>query len=325
MTHSRLICPFACITMAAMASSALGGETWNMPLAYPAANFQSVNAREFGDCVTAGTAGAITVVTHPGGSLFKGNDIKRAVQTGQTQIGERLLSAHENENPIFGTDSIPFLASSYADSVKLYGAARPELEKVLDAQGLTLLYSVPWPPQGLYFKKEVNSVADMAGVKVRTYNTATARLSELTGMAPIQIEPAEISQALAAGVIASLITSAVTGQDSKAWEQLTHFYKVEAWMPRNHVIVNKAAWDALDAKTKDVFKACAATAETAGLQKSKDANDAALKALAANGMLVKNPSDAFAKELRAIGATMTDEWIAKAGDAGKAVIGGFKK
>ena len=315
----------ALAALSASVPCAFGAETWNMPLAYPAANFQSVNAKAFGECVTSGTAGDITIVTHPGGSLFKGGDIKRAVQTGQTQIGERLLSAHENENPIFGTDSIPFIANSYDASVKLYGAARPELEKVLDAQGLKLLYSVPWPPQGLYFKKDVNSVADMAGVKVRSYNTSTARVAELTGMAPIQIEAAEISQALAAGVISSLITSAVTGQDSKAWEQLNHFYTVEAWLPRNHVIVNKGVWEGLPDKTKAVFTECAATAEKVGLQKSKDANDAALVALKANGMQVLAPSDTLAAELRKVGETVTGEWIAKAGEPGKAVIDGFRK
>ncbi|MFN0193505.1 MAG: TRAP transporter substrate-binding protein [Aestuariivirga sp.] len=294
-------------------------------MAYPAANFHSVNAKEFAACVKEGTGGEIDIVTHPGGSLFKGNDIKRAVQTGQTPIGERLLSAHENENPVFGVDSVPFLANSYDDSVKLWNATRPELEKVLDKQGLVLLYSVPWPPQGFYFKKDVNSVADMGGVKVRSYNNSTARISELTGMAPVQIEAAEITQALATGVIGALITSAVTGQDSKAWEQLSHFYTVEAWMPRNHVIANKSTWSALPDSQKAALKDCAAKAETAGVEKSKAANKAALDALAKNNMKVLPPSDSLAAELRKAGATMTDEWVAKAGDAGKAVVDAYKK
>jgi TRAP-type C4-dicarboxylate transport system substrate-binding protein len=300
-------------------------ETWDMPTAYPATNFQTVNAQEFATCVAKGTNGDINIVLHPNGALFKGNDIKRAVQTGQTQIGERLLSSHENENAVFGTDSIPFIATSYDDSVKLFAAAKPELDKVLEDQGLKLLYSVPWPPQGLYFKQEVNSVADMAGVKVRSYNKATARLAELTGMAPISIEAAEISQALSAGVIGSLITSAVTGQDSKAWEQLTHFYEVKAWMPRNSVIVNKAVWDGLAADKQTVIADCATAATAAGLEKSKAANDKALVTLKNNGMKVLPPSEKFAAELAKIGETMTSEWVTKAGAAGSSIIETFKK
>jgi TRAP-type C4-dicarboxylate transport system substrate-binding protein len=308
-----------------MSSTAYAATTWDMPTAYPAANFQTVNAQEFAQCVSKGTAGDLNIVIHANGTLFKGNDIKRAVQTGQAQIGERLLSSHENENPIFGTDSIPFLATSYDSSVKLFGAARPELDKLLDGQGLMLLYSVPWPPQGLYFNKDVKSVADMSGIKVRSYNKATARLSELTGMVPISIEAAEISQALSAGVISSLITSAVTGQDSKVWEQLNHFYEVKAWMPRNSVIVNKGIFNALSDKDKTAMKDCAIKAEATGLQKSKDANTAAMATLQKNGMQVLAPTETFSTEMQKIGATMTDEWAAKAGDPGKAIIATFKK
>jgi TRAP-type C4-dicarboxylate transport system substrate-binding protein len=320
---AQLVAPF--VAVYPFVATAMAGETWDMPLAYPATNFQSVNAGEFAQCVAKGTSGDINIVTHPGGSLFKGNDIKRAVQTGQVQIGERLLSAHENENPLFGADSIPFLATTYDDSVKLWKSVRPDLEKLLSKQGLVLLYSVPWPPQGLYFNKDVSSIADMNGVKVRSYNNSTARVAELTGMAPVQIEAAEISQALEAGVINSLITSAVTGQDSKAWEQLSHFYKVDAWMPRNYVIVNKEAWASLSDDSKQAMKDCAAKAEEAGLQKSKDANQQALKALKLNGMMVLSPSKQLTMELRKAGETMTAEWADRAGDKGKNIIEDFQK
>jgi TRAP-type C4-dicarboxylate transport system substrate-binding protein len=316
--------PLLALMLAPLTLPAAAAETWDMPTAYPALNFQTVNAQEFSKCVATGTSGDINIVIHPNGSLFKGNDIKRAVQTGQTQIGERLLSSHENENPIFGTDSIPFLATSYEDSVKLFAAARPELERVLEEQGLKLVYSVPWPPQGLYFKKEVNSVKDMAGVKVRSYNKATARLAELTGMAPISIEAAEISQALSAGVIASLITSAVTGQDSKAWEQLSHFFEVKAWMPRNAIILNKGVWDGLSKDTQAVVSDCAIKAEAAGLEKSRLSNEKALAALKGNGMKVQSPSPRLADELKKIGNTMANEWATIAGEEGSNIIRKFQ-
>ncbi len=307
------------------ASVVSAAEKWDMPTAYPATNFHTLNATEFAACVNSGTNGDITIAIHPNGALFKGNDIKRAVQTGQTQIGERLMSAHENENPIFGTDSIPFLATSYDASVKLYAAARPQFEKILEEQGIVLLYSVPWPPQGLYFKKDVASVADMAGVKIRSYNSSTAKLAEQTGMVPITIEAPEISQALQAGVIESLITSAVTGMDSKAWEQLSHFYTVEAWMPRNYIILNKGVWDGLADGAKSAVKDCAAKAETAGLEKSKASNDTALATLKQKGMKVLVPSDAMQSQLQAIGKALTAAWLTKAGDTGKAVIDAFAK
>ncbi|MEL7000922.1 MAG: TRAP transporter substrate-binding protein, partial [Pseudomonadota bacterium] len=228
----------------ALSGGAAWAEKWDMPMAYADSNYHSQVGKEFAQCVTTGTGGEIEITVHAGGSLFKGNEIKRAVQTGQAAIGERLLSAHQNEDAVFGVDSVPFLATTFEDSARLWEAARPTYERLLDEQNLVLLYATPWPPQGLYFKKPVTSTDDMKGIKFRSYNSSTARLAELTGMLPVQIEAAEISQAFATGVAESMISSGATGYDRKVWEHLTHFYEVDAWMPRNHVFVNKDTWGA---------------------------------------------------------------------------------
>lgn len=304
--------------------SAMAGEKWDMPMAYSATNFHSATGAEFAKCITSGTGGDIEVVTHPSGSLFKGGEIKRAIQTGQAPIGERLLSGHQNENAVFGVDSVPFLATSFDDAAKLWEAAKPTMEKVLDDQNLVLLYSVPWPPQGLYFKKEVNAVADMKGLKFRSYNTATARLAELTGMLPVQIEAAEISQAFATGVAESMISSGSTGYDRKVWESLTHFYEVDAWLPRNYIMVNKDVWGGVNDSNKNVIKACSELAEYAGTWRAKEYTGFTLAGLRAGGMIVQPAGDELKAELREIGATMTAEWLEEAGDEGKAIVDAFK-
>ncbi|MGI9379753.1 MAG: TRAP transporter substrate-binding protein [Methyloligellaceae bacterium] len=298
-------------------------DKWDMPMAYSATNFHSATGAEFAKCITLGTGKKIEVVTHPSGSLFKGADIKRAVQTGQAPIGERLLSGHQNENAIFGVDSIPFLATSFEDAAKLWKAAKPTMSKILDKQNLVLLYSVPWPPQGLYFKKEVNSVADMKGIKFRSYNNATARLAELTGMLPVTIEAAEISQAFATGVAESMVSSGSTGYDRKVWESLTHFYEVDAWLPRNYIMVNKKVWGGLSEAHKNVVQGCASLAEYAGNWRSVEYTKFTLNGLAANGMKVGPANDKLTGELKEIGKTMTAEWLKAAGADGKAIIDAF--
>jgi len=298
-------------------------EKWDMPMAYSGTNFHSQTGEQFAQCVTSGTGGEIEIVTHPSGSLFKGADIKRAVQTGQAQIGERLMSGHQNENAVFGFDSVPFLATSFEDSARLYTAAKPTMEKLLDEQNLVLLYAVPWPPQGLYFKKEVNAVADMKGIKFRSYNNATARLAELTGMLPVTIEAAEISQAFATGVAESMVSSGATGYDRKVWESLTHFYEVDAWLPYNYVMVNKDVWNDTSDANKGVLQGCASVAEYAGLWRSKEYTGFTLAGLAEGGMTVAPAGEALASELQAIGQTMTDEWLEAAGADGKAIVEAF--
>ncbi|GHF43335.1 TRAP transporter substrate-binding protein [Seohaeicola zhoushanensis] len=320
-TIARLMAASAMTFAGAVTAQA---EKWDMPMAYAASNFHSEIGAAFGKCVTDGTKGALEIVTHPSGSLFAGNEIKRAVQTGQANIGERLLSAHENENPLYGVDSIPFLVSSFDEHEKLWKIAEPYVTKALAGDNLHYLYSVPWPPQGLYINKPMTSVADLKGVKFRSYSTATARMAELTGALPVQVEAAELSQALATGVAESFISSGATGYDRKVWEHLSHFYEVDAWLPRNAVFVNMDAWNGLDDATKTVMNDCAATAAADGLAKSKDYTAFTLDGLKAGGMTVERAGDELMNGLKAIGATMTEEWLAKAGDDGKAIVDAYK-
>lgn len=321
----RTLYAFTAAAISACAFTAAQAEDWDMPMAYSASNFHSATGAEFARCVTTGTDGAISVTTHPSGSLFSGSDIKRAVQTGQVPIGERLLSAHQNENSFFGVDSIPFLATSFDAAEKLWKVAQPTMKKVLDDQNLVLLYSVPWPPQGLYFKKEVNSVDDMKGIKFRSYNSATARLAELTGMLPVQIEAAEISQAFATGVAESMVSSGSTGYDRKVWESLTHFYEVDAWLPRNYVFVNKDVWGKTSAQNQNVLKACGDLAAYAGYWRSVHYTQFTLNGLRAGGMSVARAGDKLTGELKEIGEIMTEEWLASSGSEGRAIVDEFKK
>ncbi len=320
----KTIMKTAAVAVAASFAAPAFAETWDMPMAYSGTNFHSVTGAEFAQCVTTGTGGALEIVTHPGGSLFAGAEIKRAVQTGQALIGERLLSGHQNENALFGFDSIPFLATSFEDSGKLWEAAQGPLTELLASQNLHLLYSVPWPPQGLYFDREINSVADMEGLKFRSYNNATARIAELSGMLPVQIEAAEISQAFATGVAQSMISSGATGYDRKVWESLSHFYEVNAWLPRNYVLVNADAWNGLDEATQNVMNGCAELAEYAGLWRSIQYTDFTMTELAANGMAVQPAGDALKEELRGFGDTMTSEWLEAAGAEGQAIIDAYR-
>ncbi|HJQ56325.1 MAG TPA: TRAP transporter substrate-binding protein [Vineibacter sp.] len=307
------------------ATGAMAQTKWDMPTGYPPTNYHTENIQAFADDVKAATGGKLLITVHAGASLFKVPEIKRAVQSGQAQIGELLISNLENENPLFGIDVVPFLAASYPDALKLWKAQKPAIEKKLDAQGLRLLFAVPWPPQGVYTKKDVNSVADLKGIKFRAYNVATTRIAELAGMVPVTIQAAELPQALATGVVQSFISSGSTGYDSKAWESLTHFYDTQAWLPKNMVFINKEAFGKLDAATQDAVLKAAAKAETAGWKLSQEKTSWYTDQLKAKGMKVLVPSDALKADLRKIGEQLTDDWLKKAGDEGKAVLDAYRK
>ena len=303
---------------------AFSAEKWDMALAYGAGNFHSANATEFAKNVSNKSGGKLTIVTHPGGSLYKGGEIFRAVRTGQAQIGERFMSALGKEDPLLEVDSQPFLATNYGAAMRLYKASKPEIVKGLDAKGLVFLYAVPWPAQGLYSKKEINSVADLKGLKFRAYNSATIRIAELTGMAPTKIEAAEISQAFSTGAVESMITSPTTGKNKKIWENgVGYFYDIAAWFPKNMVIVNKEAWNKLDEATQKLVMSEAAKAEQKGWDLSKRGNKDDKQALADAGMKVAKVNAELKKHFEEVGATMAKEWAERAGSRGAAVLAAY--
>lgn len=298
-------------------------QSWDMPMAYAASNFHSEQGEIFAEKVRDYTDGAIDITVHPGGSLFGGGDIKRAIQTGQVPIGERLMSGHANETPLLAWDNLPFVATGYAANEKLWQAAKDVVAEELARQQLVTLYTCPWPGQGFYFNKEVASSEDTQGLKFRSYNTATATFAEELGMIPVQIEAAELSQALATGVAEAFISSGSTGYDRKVWEQLSHYYKVNAWLPRNYVMVNKSVWDGLDADTQAGLQKAADEVGASCLAKSEELTNFYFDELAKNGMEVTDAGPAFLAELETIGAAMTDAWLAETGEAGQAILDAY--
>ena len=298
---------------------------WNLPAAYPPDNFHTENLNLFAKDVAEATGGKLQIAVHANASLFKAPEIKRAVQTGQAQVGEVLMSLHENEDPIYGLDVVPFLATSFDQARKLWEAQRPALEKKLSGQGLMLLYAVAWPPQGIYAKKDLNTVEDMKGLKWRAYNVGTSRIAELVGAQAVTIQAAELPQALATGVVNSFMSSGSTGYDSKVWETLTHFYDTQAWVPKNMIIANKAAIEALDKPTQEAVLKAAKTAEERGWKLSEEKTKWYTDQLAAKGMKVLPPSPELKAGFQKIGEQLTADWLKKAGAEGQAIIDAYRK
>jgi TRAP-type C4-dicarboxylate transport system substrate-binding protein len=298
---------------------------WDLPAAYPAGNFHSVNLMEFASDVDKASGGKLKITVHPGASLFKAPEIKRAVQGGQAQIGEVLLVNFQNEWQIFGADGLPFLADSWDKAAKLWKVQKPMLEKKLAEQGMMVLYAVPWPPQGIYSKRPLASAADLKGIKWRAYSPATSRIAELVGAQPVTVQAAEVSQAFATGVAESMMSSGSTGWDAKLHEHVKYWYDTQAWLPKNAVLVNKAAFDALDAPTKAALMKAAADAETRGWAASQKANGETLDKLKAGGMAILPPSPQLKADMAKVGETLLKEWLDKAGPEGKALVDAFNK
>ena len=320
LTKLACILPLFVVAVAAQAQV-----KWDMPTAYPANNFHTENVQQFATDVDTATGGKLKITVHSNASLFKAPEIKRAVQGGQAQIGEILLANFENENPLYGVDGIPFLATSYADSMRLYKASKKIQNDLLAKQGMMMLFAVAWPPQGIYSKKSIESAVDMKGLKWRAYSPSTSRIAELVGAQPVTVQASELSQALATGVVESFMTSGSTGYDSKVYEQVKNFYDTQAWLPKNAIIVNKKAFDALDQPSQAALLKAAETAETRGWKVSEEKNQWYLNALKEKGMTIQKPSAKLQADLKQVGQSMQADWVKKTGAEGQAIIDAYNK
>ncbi len=306
------------ITVGAMAAS------WDMPTPYPDKTFHTQNIAIFADDVAKATGGELTIKIHSAGSLFKHPEIKNAVRAGQVPIGEFFVSLLSNEHPVFGADSQPFLATNYDEAKKLWDAQLPIITTLLDKQGLMPLYSVSWPPQGLYTKKEIKTVDDLKGIKFRAYNATLELFANKIGAAPTQVEVPDIPQAFATSRVEAMITSPSTGANSKAWDFVTHYTDIQAWLPKNIVVVNKKAFRKLDKETQDAVLTAAKAAEKRGWEMSKQETIEQTAILKENGIIVVTPSAELMTGLKEIGASMLEEWKKDAGPEGAALLEAYR-
>jgi len=305
-------------------AAAYAADKWDMPTPYGDGTHQTQVARSFAEEVNANSGGKLTIKVHSGGSLIKHPEIHRAVKSRQVQIGEVFIGRLGNINPIYKLDNIPFLATDFDAAEKLYKASKQAINKELGKEKLMLLYTSPWPAQDLYSNKPVNSLADLSGLKMRAYSPTTSRLADLMGTTPVNIPFSDVAQAFTTNAIDAMVTSPSTGVNSQSWDYISHFTTINAWIPKNMMFVNKRIFDRLDDDTKQVILTAAANAEKKGWELGRKLQVEHTNILKENGMVVTPPSAELDAQLREIGETMVKEWLAEAGDEGKAVIDAFQ-
>ncbi len=314
----------AAVVLSAVIGTAQAETTWDMPTPYGDSNFHTVNIRQFAEDIREATDGELNITVHSGGSLIKHPEIKNSVRRGLVPIGELIMSRLANEDPLFEADSVPYLASNYDEAWELWQASKDMLAERLESQRLTLLFAVPWPPQGIYTKFAVETGEELQGVKMRAYNKSSERLAELFGAVPTQVEVPDIPTAFGTGRVDAMITSPSTGANTRAWDYLSHFNHAQLWLPKNMVIVNTRTFEGLPESVQEAIKTAAAEAEKRGWEASKAETDAKIEIMENNGIVVSEPSEALVKRLKEVGATMEQEWLERAGEDGKALIEAYR-
>ncbi len=298
---------------------------WDMPTPYADSVFHTKNVVQFAEEVKRLTKNKLIIRIHSGASLYKLPEIKRAVRSGQVAIGETVISTLGNENPLYQIDVLPLLATGYNYAKVLWDVSRNEIEQLLKAQGLKLLYAVPWPPQGFYTQKEINAMQDMQGLKIRAYNAMLSRLVELMGGTPTTVQAPEIPQAFSTGIIDSMMTSPSTGVSSQAWDYVRYYYDFQAWIPKNMVFVNQKLFDKLTPEIQQAVLQAAKAAEERGWVMSAKETSEKTRILKEKGILVLPPTDELTNGLIEIRKIIEGEWLKEAGEKGKQMLDAYYK
>lgn len=308
-TYKGLI---AAAATATLSFGAVAQTTWNMATPYPESEFHTRNIQEFVSDVNKLSNGELTITVHSAQSLFKHPEIPRAVRTGQVEMGETLMANLANQSPVFQVDAIPFLVTGYEQSKKLWEGQRPFVEKYLEDNGMRLIYAIPWPGQGFFTAKEINTIADMDGVRFRTYNSTTEKMATLMKAVPTTVEAVEIPQAFSAGIVDAMVTSAATGVRTEAWTFSNYYYDTQAWMPKNMIYVNDRAFQRLSPAVQNAILEAGKAAEERGWAMSEAVFSETTEALKGRMTYVEPDAD-LTRALAQIGDIMSAEWAEAVG------------
>lgn len=160
----------AALALTCLASAAQAETKWVMASGYPEDSFFTKTIRQFIADVEAGTNGEVKIDLRPNGELIKLDAIRRAVQSGQIQLGEIRFGVYGNESPMYILDSVPNLANDYQAEKRLTDVQKPWFDKEFGASGMTILSYLPWPGQGFYTKFPVTDGSEFKDVKLRIYS-----------------------------------------------------------------------------------------------------------------------------------------------------------
>lgn len=308
----------------ALAGPALAATQWTMASGYPETSFFTKNIRQFIAAVEERTKGELKIDLRSHDSLIKLDNIKRAVQSGQVQIGEIRMGVYGNEQEMFNLDNIPGVVPTFDKSWKLMEAQKPFYDEWFGRNGMRVITYVAWPGQGFFTAEPINSLDDLNGVKLRIYSQQTQVMGEKLGTQAIILPFAEVPQAFATGMIEALWTSAQSGTDVQVWDYLDVFTYTGTMHNKNAVIVNERALRALPDDIRKIVLEEGEAATARGWELAKAASEERENVLKEHGITINQAPQDVLDRIDEIGKEMVADWMTRASDAEKAVYEAYQ-
>ncbi len=309
-----------------IAAPACAKTTWKANSVWPPKNHHSVGLVEFAEMVKGKTSGELELVVETGGSLgYKGPELLKAVRDGLVPISDMLISGVAGDEKIFQIVTLPFLAKDFQELRTLLDICQPYFDKAAQKWGQKILYIAPWPGAGVWTKKKATSVADMKGLKTRTYDKNGALVVEATGGTPFALPFSEVYSSLQTGVIDSVLTSSPTAVDAKFWEVLGFFQPINLTIATNMVNVNLNAFNKLPKNQQEALVAAGKEMEKRMWQQVAELDKQMVETCNKNGIQTVPPSKEFMADLSKLTENIRAEWLSGAPADAKKIYDEYKK
>lgn len=310
----------------AASTSAQAKTSWDLPLVWPDSNYIVTDVGRFAEEVKQATNGEVQINLHPSGSLgFKGPEMLATVRDGLVPIGDMLLNQQVGENPLLGLESLPFMIKDFQGLQDFGKAYMPLLDEIYQANNQKILFRIPWPQQQIYTKKEIRTLEDLQGLKIRSYDRSSTEIFAALGMTPVQLPWGDVVPALAAGTIDAVATSSPSAVDGSFWELLKYGYPTRQTWNTDVVSVNLDAWNELSKEHQAAIVKIAQKLEPEFWASAQENDKQKMEQLAQHGMTNGDLGDELRKQLSDKAAPIREKAVKSMGAKAQAVVDAYQK
>lgn len=255
-----------------------------------------------------------------------GADVYRMLGDGVFDVGATVADYTVGDAPELEGLDVPLIATDAAEAQAMVEAARPMVEDIMrDRFGAQVLGIAPYPPQVVFCRGDVASLADLQGKKVRGSGRMTTKLLEALGAEGINIAFSEVPGSLERGVIDCAVTGAGSGYSAGWWEVSDHLLTLPlgGWDPVV-IAMNADRFDALPAEQQTMLvNAVAEGLEAPAWQAAQGGlegdiacltGDASCEGSRASMTVVEASDEDLARAREILVAEVLPDWASRAGD-----------
>ena len=246
-------------------------------------------AEVFAKAVKAMSGGKFEISVHAGGELMPPFGVVDGVQNGSVEMCHTVPYYFYGKNPAFALGSaIPFgLNSRQMTAWMMHGNGRKLMNEFYAKYSMVSFAGGNTGCQmGGWFRKEIKSVADFKGMKMRLGGGLIGEVMQKLGAVPQSLPGGEIYQALEKGTIDAAEWVGPYDDEKLGFQKVAPYYYYPGWWeggPTVHLMFNKAQFDALSPAYQSLVRTAAQAADANMLQKYDYLNPTAIRKLVANG------------------------------------------